>query len=145
MKQHVMHDCLMHTLLDASLGVAHDDHVGLADWIVAQKLLKNEYVDNPDFPDKTELRLYYMYDTTEWSQISENINEKKLSGQVSNLSGEDYKHTNTIGVGPGVRVLGTSYPYEPKPASNRVCRLEAHINQTWPDSNQNVPARVVKP
>lgn len=59
----------------------------LADWVVEQKLAKNEYIDNPDFPDKQDLRLYYMYDTTEWNNKSENINEKKLSGDTTHLDG----------------------------------------------------------
>ena len=60
----------------------------LADWVVEQKLAKNEYIDNPDFPDKPDLRVYYMYDTTEWNNKSENINENKLSGGTTHLDGE---------------------------------------------------------
>ena len=53
-----------------------------------QKTAKNEYINHPDFPDKAELRMYYMYDTTAWSMKSENIQEKHLAGKTERLSGE---------------------------------------------------------
>ena len=61
---------------------------GLVDWIVDQKTQKQEYVNNPDFPEKEELRMYYMFDTTVWSHKSENIDEKHMKGNTS-LTGEE--------------------------------------------------------
>lgn len=49
---------------------------------------KKEYMDHPVCPHLINARMYYMYDTTEWSHNTESINEKHLKGTVKGLSAD---------------------------------------------------------
>ena len=46
-------------------------------------------MDHPVCPDLINARLYYMFDTTEWTHNFENTSQKTLNGTVKNLSAQD--------------------------------------------------------
>jgi hypothetical protein len=57
--------------------------------IVRSKTEAHQFMDHPDCPNLERARLYYMFDTTEWSKNNENEDERHLQGNVSGLRKED--------------------------------------------------------
>ena len=46
-------------------------------------------MDHPVCPDLINARLYYMFDTTEWTHNFENASQKTLNGTVKNVNAQD--------------------------------------------------------
>ena len=61
----------------------------MVDAIVKSKTAKGEFINHPDAPEREDARLYMVYDTTEFEQITEMINETTLQGTADHLTAED--------------------------------------------------------